>query len=174
MTALEFAVFTEPQQGASYDDVVAKWGTPVRSTKMSDGRDVYTWVSETSVPTRGGSFFPSLGIFGGSGGGVGFGTGVTFGGGAVGTVAGTHDWGVRPTTFEIKKHAAAEYHLIQFTSPEPRKLLAELDHVLPITDGILRYRIIKLKPGVGDVPNLKNEPQDAPASDDEFSDDDER
>ena len=72
-------------QGASYDEVVAKWGTPVRSTKMSDGRDVYTWVSETSVPTRGGSFFPSLGIFGGSGGGVGFGTGVTFGGGAVGS-----------------------------------------------------------------------------------------
>lgn len=91
-----------------------------------------------------------------------------------GTVAGTHDWGVRPTTFEIKKQAAAEYHLIQFTSPEPRKLLAELDHVLPITDGILRYRIIKLKPGVGDVPNLKNEPQDAPVSDDEFSDDDDR
>lgn len=91
-----------------------------------------------------------------------------------GTVAGTHDWGVRPTTFEIKKQSAAEYHLIQFTSPEPRKLLAELDHVLPITDGILRYRIIKLKPGVGDVPNLKNEPQDAPVSDDEFSDDDDR
>lgn len=91
-----------------------------------------------------------------------------------GTVAGSHDWGVRPTTFEIKKQAAAEYHLIQFTSPEPRKLLEALDHVLPITDGILRYRIIKLKPGVGDVPNLKNEPQDAPVSDDEFSDDDER
>ena len=91
-----------------------------------------------------------------------------------GTVAGTHDWGVRPTTFEINKQSAAEYHLIQFTSPEPRKLLAELDHVLPITDGILRYRIIKLKPGVGDVPNLKNEPQDAPVSDDEFSDDDDR
>ena len=72
-------------QGATYDEVVAKWGTPVRSTKMSDGRDVYTWVSETTNPSRGGAFFPSLGIFGGSGG-VGIGTGVTFGGGGGGAI----------------------------------------------------------------------------------------
>jgi hypothetical protein len=68
-------------QGASYDDVVRSWGAPVRSTKMTDGRDVYTWVSET-VTSRP-SFFPSLGIFGGSGG-VGVGTGVTLGGGGGG------------------------------------------------------------------------------------------
>ena len=67
--------------GATYDEVVAKWGTPVRSTKMSDGRDVYTWVSESVGPSRSPSIFPSLGIFGGSGG-FGLGTGVTFGGGA--------------------------------------------------------------------------------------------
>ena len=67
--------------GATYDEVVAKWGTPVRSTKMTDGRDVYTWVSESVGPARSPSFFPSLGIFGGSGG-FGLGTGVTFGGGA--------------------------------------------------------------------------------------------
>jgi hypothetical protein len=66
--------------GATYDEVVAKWGTPVRSTKMSDGRDVYTWVSESVGTSHSPSFFPSLGIFGGSGG-VGLGTGVTFGGG---------------------------------------------------------------------------------------------
>ncbi|MGZ5123718.1 MAG: hypothetical protein ACXWI0_28040 [Burkholderiales bacterium] len=63
-------------QGATYDEAIAAWGTPVRSTKTSDGRDVYTWTSET-VASRGGAFFPSVGIFGGSGGGVGFGTGVT-------------------------------------------------------------------------------------------------
>ena len=68
-------------QGATYDDVVRSWGAPARSTKMTDGRDVYTWVSET-VTSRP-SFFPSLGIFGGSGG-VGFGTGVTMGGGGGG------------------------------------------------------------------------------------------
>jgi hypothetical protein len=65
-------------QGATYDEVVASWGIPVRSTKLSDGRDVYTWLSE-SVASRA-AIFPSIGIFGGSGGGgVGFGTGVAVG-----------------------------------------------------------------------------------------------
>ena len=68
-------------QGASYDDVVRGWGAPARSTRMTDGRDVYTWVSETVEPRA--AFFPSLGIFGGSGG-VGFGTGVTMGSGGGG------------------------------------------------------------------------------------------
>ena len=63
-------------QGAAYEDVVRSWGAPARSTKLPDGRDAYTWVSE-SVASRP-SFFPSIGIFGGSGG-VGFGTGVTMG-----------------------------------------------------------------------------------------------
>jgi hypothetical protein len=64
-------------QGASYDDVVRSWGAPVRSTQLSDGSYVYTWISETVAPRP--SFWPSIGIFGGSGGGVGFGTGVTMG-----------------------------------------------------------------------------------------------
>jgi hypothetical protein len=68
--------------GATYDEVVSAWGTPVRSTKTPDGRDVYTWSSET-VASRG-AFFPSIGIFGGSGVGVGFGTGVTMAPGAGG------------------------------------------------------------------------------------------
>src|SRR5215212_6073626 len=66
-------------QGASYDEVVRSWGTPVRSTRLSDGRDVYTWVSDSV--SSGPAFFPSLGIFGGGHGGVGFGTGVTMGSG---------------------------------------------------------------------------------------------
>ena len=64
--------------GATYDEVVRSWGTPVRSTRLSDGRDVYTWVSDSVA--SGPAFFPSLGIFGGSGG-IGIGTGVTMGGG---------------------------------------------------------------------------------------------
>jgi hypothetical protein len=63
-------------KGASYDEVVASWGVPARTTKLSDGRDAYTWVSETVAPR--GSLWPSLGIFGGSGG-FGVGTGVTIG-----------------------------------------------------------------------------------------------
>jgi len=65
--------------GASYDDVVRAWGTPARSTKLTDGADVYTWVSE-GAGTRG-RVSPSIGIGMSSGGGVGVGTGITFGSG---------------------------------------------------------------------------------------------
>jgi hypothetical protein len=63
-------------KGSTYDDVVARWGVPARSTRLGDGRDAYTWVSETFASR--GALFPSIGIFGGSGG-VGVGTGVTVG-----------------------------------------------------------------------------------------------
>ena len=52
---------------ATYDEVVLRWGTPARSTKLSDGRDVYTWVSD-SVGSRGNSSV-GFGIGGGRGGG---------------------------------------------------------------------------------------------------------
>ena len=66
-------------KGTSYDDVVARWGVPARSTKLTDGRDAYTWVSETFASRP--AFYPSFGFFGGSGGsGVGIGTGVGIGG----------------------------------------------------------------------------------------------
>ena len=65
--------------GASYDDVVRAWGTPARSTKLTDGADVYTWMSE-GMGARG-TVSPSIGIGMSSGGGVGIGTGVTFGAG---------------------------------------------------------------------------------------------
>ena len=65
-------------QGATYDEVVLRWGTPARSAKMSDGRDAYTWVSDKTV-SRGG-VSPSIGIGIGSGG-VGIGTGMIFGSG---------------------------------------------------------------------------------------------
>ena len=64
--------------GATYDEVVARWGAPHRYTTLSDGAYVYTWESEGTAP--GGRIYPSFGIFGGSGG-VGLGTGVTVGGG---------------------------------------------------------------------------------------------
>jgi hypothetical protein len=61
-------------QGASFDDIVRGWHVPSRSTKLADGREAHTWVSQT-VTSRD-SWWPSIGIFGGSGG-TGFGTGVT-------------------------------------------------------------------------------------------------
>jgi len=63
--------------GAAYEEVVRSWGAPARSTKLPDGRDAHTWVSESVAPSRV-AFWPSIGIFGGSGD-VGFGTGVTMG-----------------------------------------------------------------------------------------------
>jgi small subunit ribosomal protein S6 len=89
-----------------------------------------------------------------------------------GEVVGVHDWGVRPTAFEMDKRTDAEYHLIQFHGdPE---LLESLDHTLRITDGIQRFRIIKLHPGVGAPPDLRNTPATAPTGGDEMRDDDDR
>jgi hypothetical protein len=68
--------------GASYDEVVLAWGTPVRNATLSDGRHAYTWVSDGSLPRGGVS--PSIGIGVGSGGRVGIGTGVIFGTGGGG------------------------------------------------------------------------------------------
>ena len=73
----ELAEVRNGWQGATYDEVVRGWGTPVRSTKLSDGSNVYTWISE-GVGTQG-RVSPSIGIGVGSGGGVGIGTGVMFG-----------------------------------------------------------------------------------------------
>ena len=73
----EFAEARGSWDGATYDEVVLRWGTPARSTKLTDGSNVYTWISE-SVGTRG-RVSPSIGIGIGSGGAVGIGTGVMFG-----------------------------------------------------------------------------------------------
>src|SRR4051794_29484620 len=65
---------------------------------------------------------------------------------AGGTMVGVHDWGQRRMTFEIDHRPEAEYHLFQFETDD-NALLDRLDHNLKITDGVLRFRIIKLKPG---------------------------
>ena len=47
--------------------------------------------------------------------------------------------------YEIHKTKEAEYHLLQFHGSA--ELLAQLDRTLRITDGVTRFRIIKLAPG---------------------------
>ena len=70
-----------------------------------------------------------------------------------GEIVGRHDWGVRTTAYEVRKHADADYHLLQFRgNPE---LLAALEHNLKITDGVLRFRIIKLRPGTAAPPDMR-------------------
>ena len=70
---------------------------------------------------------------------------------AGGSMIGVHDWGQRKMTFEIDHRPEAEYHLFQFEAND-NSLLERLDHNLKITDGVLRFRIIKLKPGAPPPP----------------------
>ena len=66
-----------------------------------------------------------------------------------------HDeWGERALAYPIERRATAEYHLLQFHAPNPT-LIAELSRVLHITDGVVRFRINKLRPGTPDAPDLK-------------------
>src|SRR2546421_706691 len=62
-----------------------------------------------------------------------------------GNVMGVHDWGLRKLAYEMDHRGEAAYHLFQFEGENP--LLEQLDHTLKITDGVLRFRIIRLKPG---------------------------
>jgi small subunit ribosomal protein S6 len=67
------------------------------------------------------------------------------------------EWGARALTYPIDRKAVAEYHLLQFHSGAP-ELLGSLERTLRITDGIIRFRIIKLKPGVPDAPDVAGPP----------------
>lgn len=70
--------------------------------------------------------------------------------GLAGSVVTRHDWGLRQTAYEIRKRGDQDYRLIQFSGPT--ELLLSLDHSLKITDGISRFRIIKLKKGTPPAP----------------------
>ena len=74
------------------------------------------------------------------------------------TVVSKHDGGVRKPAFEIRHKNDAEYHLLQFQGgPE---VPAALDRYLRIADGVVRFRVIKLRSGLPPVPDLRaaNEP----------------
>ncbi|HTC72837.1 MAG TPA: 30S ribosomal protein S6, partial [Solirubrobacteraceae bacterium] len=60
----------------------------------------------------------------------------------------------------IEKKTSAEYHLMQFHIGEI-ELLSSLNRTLRITDGVVRFRIIKLAPGVPEAPNV---PSAAPSA----------
>jgi len=70
-----------------------------------------------------------------------------------GSIVSRHDWGLRPTAYEIRKRAEADYHLLQFQGTS--ELLNQLTHALKITDGVNRFRIIKLRKGTPDPPDLR-------------------
>jgi small subunit ribosomal protein S6 len=62
-----------------------------------------------------------------------------------GSLAGSYDWGQRRMAYEIDHRPDAEYRLYQFEGDNA--LLERLNQRLRILDGVLRFRIIKAKPG---------------------------
>jgi small subunit ribosomal protein S6 len=80
---------------------------------------------------------------------------------AGGSIESNHDWGVRRLSYEIDHRTEAEYHLIQFSGPP--ELLESLQRTLKITDGIIRFRIIRVRPGTPPPPAPRAEPVTAEA-----------
>ena len=63
------------------------------------------------------------------------------------------DWGERALTYPIDRKASAQYHLMQFHVSDTQ-LLSGLDRTLRLADEVLRFRIIKLAPGVPAAPEM--------------------
>jgi small subunit ribosomal protein S6 len=76
---------------------------------------------------------------------------------AQGELVNYDEWGERALAYPIDRHANAEYHLLQFHVGNV-ELLPELKRTLKITDGVLRFRVIKLKPGVPEAPDMAAAP----------------
>jgi small subunit ribosomal protein S6 len=79
------------------------------------------------------------------------------------------DWGVRNLAYQIDHRAEGSYHLLQFSGPPA--LLETLQRNLKVTDGVLRHRIIRVRPGTPPPPAPRTErpaePEEQPAPEDE-------
>lgn len=82
-----------------------------------------------------------------------------------GALVNQQEWGPRQTAYEIKHKAEADYELVQFTATP--SILANLQRTLRITDGVIRFRIIKLKPGTPAPPMTRPEPRPTGIVDDQ-------
>jgi small subunit ribosomal protein S6 len=76
--------------------------------------------------------------------------------GAKGELTRHDEWGERPLAYPIDHKASAEYHLLQFHATDV-ELISELNRTLHITDGVIRFRINKLKPGTPEAPEMRPE-----------------
>jgi small subunit ribosomal protein S6 len=80
-------------------------------------------------------------------------------------------WGDRALTYPIDHKTTARYHLLQFHATTPG-LLERLDRSLRFADEVVRFRVIKLKPGTPAAPDVgtpgtparAEEPAPAPAA----------
>lgn len=67
-----------------------------------------------------------------------------------------HDnWGERALAYPIDRKASAEYHLLQFHIATT-ELLSSLDRTMRLNDDVLRFRIVKLAPGVAAPPDMSS------------------
>ena len=69
---------------------------------------------------------------------------------AEGSIERRDDWGQRPMAYRIQHQPDADYHLLQFKAPPT--LIETLSHDLRITDGVVRFRVIKNLPGTPPAP----------------------
>ena len=72
-----------------------------------------------------------------------------------GTIESRHDWGPRTMAYEIRHRPDADYHLLQFNGSPA--LIEQLNRSLRIDDAVLRFRIIKLRPGTPPPPDIRPE-----------------
>ncbi|HEX4109437.1 MAG TPA: 30S ribosomal protein S6 [Solirubrobacteraceae bacterium] len=70
-----------------------------------------------------------------------------------GELVGDQDWGERPTAYPIDHRGSAQYHLYQFHGPT--SMLPQLDRMLRISDGVMRYRVVRLAPGTPPPPDQR-------------------
>jgi small subunit ribosomal protein S6 len=70
---------------------------------------------------------------------------------AQGSIERRDDWGQRPMAYRIQHQPDADYHLLQFKAPPT--LIETLSHDLRITDGVVRFRVIKNLPGTPAAPD---------------------
>ncbi len=81
---------------------------------------------------------------------------------ADGTVLNEASYGTRRLAYEIGHEGEADYDLLQFQGPP--SLLDRLQRTLQITDGVVRFRIIKVRPGTPDAPDLRQGAEPEPVA----------
>ncbi len=75
--------------------------------------------------------------------------------GSQGEIVRNDDWGVRNLAYQIDHRGESEYHLLQFTGPP--ELLENLQRNLRVTDGVMRHRIVRVRPGTPSPPSPRGE-----------------
>ena len=79
---------------------------------------------------------------------------------ANGTIVSDNEYGRRSMAYEIDHQPDVDYSLLQFQGPA--SLLEQLSRTLRITDGVVRFRVIKLRHDSPPAPDLRQSAVPAP------------